>query len=72
VISEFNGNDKSRKFSEETADALMKRFLDIGFARPYMSKPNEERTEILRLYLPCFRSGIYSSVLSFFNVVGIV
>lgn len=60
VLSDFNSNDKSRKFSNENTDALMKRFLDIGFSRPYMSKPGKERLEILRLYLPCFRSGNFS------------
>lgn len=57
VLSDFNSNNLSRKYSTESADALMKRFLEIGFSRPYMSKPGEERLEILRLYLPCFRSG---------------
>lgn len=56
VLSEFNGNEKSRKYSNESEEVLMRRYLDLGFARPYMSKQGEERLEILRLYLPCFRS----------------
>lgn len=57
VISEFNSNGMSRKFSRESADVLMQRFLELGLARPCMCKPGAERLEILRLYLPCFRSG---------------
>lgn len=74
VLSEFNSNDLSRKFSDENADALMKRFLEIGFARPYMSKPGEERSEILHLYLPCFRSGNFYTIFTLYkfgNFVGI-
>lgn len=59
VISEFNDNEKSRKYYKETPEALMKRFLELGFARPYMAKPGNERLEILRLYLPCFRAGVF-------------
>ena len=35
----------------------MKRYLDLGFCPTHMSKRGEERTDILRVFLSCFRAG---------------
>jgi surfactin synthase thioesterase subunit len=53
ALTQFNKDDKSRKFSRDSNKALINRMIELGCVPSYLAS----RRDLLQSYLPSFRSG---------------
>jgi hypothetical protein len=57
ALTQFNKDDKSRKFSRDSNKALINRMIELGIVPSYLAS----RRDLLQAYLPSFRAGALPS-----------